>query len=162
MGSSPIICGNKDSITVSSWFTATKFQDTLVSVIRCDGNFTALQFKPADRAFATVWNPTERSVPYQWAGQYDDGQWHYIAAKYKKGSGCRIFMDGKLVAGDSVNTSALAVSSIPAFRLGSSGDKEYFNGSLDEVRVEKNYRTPDWIKLCYESQRPGSTMVTVK
>jgi hypothetical protein len=36
---------------------------------------------------------------------------------------------------------------------------EFLNGSLDEVRVERRARSADWIKLCYQNQRTGSTFV---
>jgi hypothetical protein len=162
LGSSPIICGLRDSITVSAWYKAILPEDTLVSVLRCNDNFTALQINQKGEGFTTFWNTTERAVPYPWAGKYDDGLWHYVTAKYKRGSGCRVFTDGIMVAADSTNTGALAVSVMPEFLLGSSGNTEYFNGALDEVRVEKSYRSPDWIKLSYENQRPGSTVVTFK
>ena len=162
LGSSQIICGLRDSITVSAWYKVTLPEDTLVSVLRCNENFTALQINQKGQGFTTSWNTVERATAYQWAGRYDDGLWHYMAAKYKTGSGCRVFTDGVLVAGDSTNTGALAVSAVPEFRLGGAGNSEFFNGVLDEVRVEKSFRSPDWIKLSYENQRPGSTMVTFK
>jgi Concanavalin A-like lectin/glucanases superfamily/Domain of unknown function (DUF2341) len=160
LGGSPIICGLSDSITVSAWYKATPPEDTLVSILRCDGNFTALQIRQSSTAFTTSWNPVKRSTA--WAGKFDDNQWHYFTAKYKTGSGCRVFTDGTLAAGDSINTGALAVPTGPMFTLGSTSNLEFFNGILDEVRIEKAFRSPDWIKLCYENQRPGSAMVTFR
>jgi len=37
----------------------------------------------------------------------------------------------------------------------------YFYGQLDEMRVVKGVRSADWIKMCYETQRPGSDVVYI-
>jgi PKD repeat protein len=163
LGNKPSICGLKDSITVSGWFKTVQPEDTVVSVLRCDGNFTALQIKSlaGQNAFATYWDSIPHAASFPWTGgPYADNQWHYITSKYKTGSGCRVFMDGVLVAGDSANTGALLATN-SSFYLGSSGNMEYYNGLLDEVRIERSYRSPDWIKLCYQNQRAGQTVTGV-
>jgi PKD repeat protein len=162
LGATASICGLTDSITVSGWFKTVQPEDTVVSVLRCDGNFTALQIKsaPGQNAFATYWDPTPHTTGFPWTGSiYADNQWHYVTSKYKTGSGCRVFMDGTLVAGDSANTGVL-VASTSSFYLGTSGNMEYYRGLLDEVRVEKSFRSPDWIRLCYQNQRAVQTLVT--
>ncbi|MCP4711138.1 MAG: LamG domain-containing protein, partial [Planctomycetes bacterium] len=35
----------------------------------------------------------------------------------------------------------------------------YWDGIIDEVRVESVTRSPNWIKLCYENQKPGQSLV---
>jgi hypothetical protein len=40
-------------------------------------------------------------------------------------------------------------------------EMEYLNGIVDETRISAIARTPSWIKLCYESQKEGQTVVTV-
>jgi Domain of unknown function (DUF2341)/Concanavalin A-like lectin/glucanases superfamily/Carboxypeptidase regulatory-like domain len=42
------------------------------------------------------------------------------------------------------------------------GDWNFFSGQLDEMRVKKGASSPDWIKMSYENQKPGSNIVTVR
>ena len=44
----------------------------------------------------------------------------------------------------------------------SDDDSQWFNGIIDEVRVSRGASSPAWIKLCYENQKPGQTLVTIK
>jgi hypothetical protein len=36
---------------------------------------------------------------------------------------------------------------------------DYFAGTLDEVRISTVVRSPGWIRLSYENQRSGQTLV---
>jgi hypothetical protein len=42
---------------------------------------------------------------------------------------------------------------------GSGATGRYFNGLIDEARVESSARSADWIKLSYQTQRTGATCV---
>ena len=161
LGSSAAICDLADSITVSAWFKASQPNDTVVSVLRNDGNFTALQFHSAADWFTTYWDTLPNVTHAVWKGKFDNGQWHYVTSKYKTGSGCRVFFDGLLAAGDSTNTGKLRAPANPMFYVGSSGNLEYYNGLLDEIRIEKAYRSPDWIALCYRNQQNNQTLIAL-
>jgi hypothetical protein len=41
-----------------------------------------------------------------------------------------------------------------------SGYSDPWKGHVDECRVDKTSRSADWLKLCYESQKPGSSWIT--
>ena len=40
--------------------------------------------------------------------------------------------------------------------------RQYWNGKIDEVRVEKVARSADWIKLCFMNQREDDKLVRFK
>ena len=43
----------------------------------------------------------------------------------------------------------------------SDDQSEWFDGIVDEARVENNARSPEWIRLCYQNQRSDQIMVQV-
>jgi hypothetical protein len=45
--------------------------------------------------------------------------------------------------------------------LGGAGEsgQEYYSGLLDEVQMHKVARSPEWIRLCYENQKPDQKLV---
>ncbi|MCP4709563.1 MAG: LamG domain-containing protein, partial [Planctomycetes bacterium] len=61
---------------------------------------------------------------------------------------------------------------IPEFNLDMSGGiwlgdksantKEDYTGLLDEMRISTVVRGPQWIKLTYESQKPGAAVVSIE
>jgi hypothetical protein len=59
-------------------------------------------------------------------------------------------------ASDEIGRSRYDSSNIPF------GAARYFNGSLDEFRIDKTVRDPGWIKLCYMNQREDNKLVTIK
>ncbi|MBN2077824.1 MAG: DUF2341 domain-containing protein [Spirochaetes bacterium] len=86
-----------------------------------------------------------------------DTGWHYLSATIN-GTAAEIFFDGLLSTTD--NTIApLETGSSTLVYGASSGFAYYFNGAIDEVRVEYVQRSPDWIKLCYENQRLAQRLI---
>lgn len=96
---------------------------------------------------------------------YKDGNWHYAAATLSS-SGQFLFIDGQQVS-SSGNTSAYTYGSAPYWRVGQdalggwtpSPGSTYFNGTLDEVRMETSARSADWIALTYGTQCNGQPAV---
>jgi hypothetical protein len=39
------------------------------------------------------------------------------------------------------------------------GKDDYFNGKIDEARLEDKARSPDWIKLSYENQKANDALI---
>ncbi len=44
----------------------------------------------------------------------------------------------------------------------SDDESQWFDGMIDEVRVSRGASLPGWIKLCYENQKAGQTLVTIE
>jgi biopolymer transport protein ExbB len=100
------------------------------------------------------------------------GSWHYIAGTYRGGAvGTAIaetlYYDGKRAAvmaatntnnngrNESFNVHMGAMPNNASAPAGSSRSR-FWNGSLDEVRACRTSRSAAWIKLSYETQKPGS------
>ena len=71
----------------------------------------------------------------------------------------RIYVNGAL-NGISTSTGApLAIKSPARMYIGGWYDNYRFVGDIDEVRISKVTRSPDWVKLEYENQKPLQTAV---
>ena len=101
------------------------------------------------------------------AKAYNDGQWHYLSYTLWD-AGAMLVVDGAKVAGYIGLVRPLP--DVGHWRIGYSGEgkwdpewtSEYFAGSVDEVRISHQTRSEDWLKLDYEAQRPGSTLLSVE
>jgi|WetSurMetagenome_2_1015567.scaffolds.fasta_scaffold00046_47 hypothetical protein len=85
--------------------------------------------------------------------------WYFVAGTFD-GAVLKIYVngvlvDGKTVAG-SIDTSGTRLS-IGYFDRNS----QKLHGKIDEVRILRTAQGSDWIKLCYENQRPNGTFVAV-
>jgi hypothetical protein len=94
--------------------------------------------------------------------------WTYLTGTYD-GTTLRLFVNGTEVNTTPVGTlPAPPPPQVPTnnqpWTIGSwnLATGEYFSGKIDEVRICSGAFGPDFIKLSYESQRPGSAMVTFK
>lgn len=88
------------------------------------------------------------------------GNWHHITGRFD-GAAIKVFVDGVEEA-SFAHAQDIVYPFGKEFRMGMHGNgaKGYdFTGSLDEVQVSPVVRTPGWIKLGYQSQKPGSTVL---
>ncbi|MDB5048516.1 MAG: hypothetical protein JWO30_1587 [Fibrobacteres bacterium] len=92
-----------------------------------------------------------------------DGHWHY-AAGVLDGNAMRLYVDG-------VEKGSVPFSGTIRYRLGTdfwigkhgNGLSAFdFKGSLDEIEVSGQARSAAWIKLSFENQKPGSTLIQFK
>ena len=89
--------------------------------------------------------------------------WHFLAYTVDPAAGVeRLFIDGVL--------SCFTQSALPIVYTGGGSDVYFgkhgngktafnFNGDIDEVRINKNVCTEDWIRLSYMNQRPDDRLV---
>jgi hypothetical protein len=91
--------------------------------------------------------------------------WHHVVWQYQ-GNGTtaiaqNMYVDGAQATG-MTQTVAFnkAEANITNFSVGAAnqnnGTHQFFNGSMDEFRVDSAYRSADWVKLCYQTQLPLS------
>jgi hypothetical protein len=165
MGASSVLCSYSDSITVSGWLKTTKKPSSTVSIIRHVGHITAMQFD-SSKAWTSFW--TTQSTNYfsittpSSAANFIDGSWHYITARFKAGIGCSVFKDGSLIGQDTTDTAALRTTTGAFYLGGTESGNEYFDGYLDEIRIERAFRSPDWIKLCFMNQGTDDKLIQIK
>lgn len=97
------------------------------------------------------------------SGTILDENWHHVVCAVNFSSGdFSIFIDGKKDTSETKVISNIPNRAIPEAILGSDvNGMDYFLGFVDEFRINHKERSPDWIKFCYENQRPNSTVIKV-
>lgn len=107
-----------------------------------------------------VWKPTNRFLIAESQGLDLRGAWHLVTGRYD-GATLKVFVDG--VEKHSVaHGRDIHYAFGKEFWMGRHGNGHTpydFTGSLDEVQVSPVARSPAWIKLAFESQKPGSTVL---
>jgi hypothetical protein len=91
-------------------------------------------------------------------GRLATSQWTHVMHTYRNGE-ARVYVNGVL---DCVPTSSgppLAIKSPERMYIGGWYNNYSFVGDLDEVRISKVTRSPDWVRLQYENQKPLQTLV---
>ena len=148
-GSNYISCGDSQTlnttsaISVTGWFKTSQAATATASVIRHDGHYTALQLTATGNGQTALWNNgVLNQVTFPWT--YNDGNWHHYASTYDMTQGCKIYVDGTLVASNTAlrgplstaTVSGGSVTSPTPFQLGArEGGSEFFTGSLGQVGV---------------------------
>ncbi|MBM4097109.1 MAG: DUF2341 domain-containing protein [Planctomycetes bacterium] len=86
------------------------------------------------------------------------GEWTHVIHTYEKGNS-RIYVNGAL-DGVSANRGApLAIRAPARLWIGGWYHNYNFAGDIDEVRVSKVARPPEWVRLQHENQKPMQTLV---
>ena len=83
------------------------------------------------------------------------GEWMHVVHTYDREDG-RIYINGKL---DGAAKPLLNIKTPARLWLGGWYHHYDFVGDMDEVRISKVARSPEWIQLQYENQKPGQTLV---
>jgi len=92
--------------------------------------------------------------------------WHYITYTVDDVSRKQmLYIDGTLV-NRITDTTAIDYSGVGINTLigkhGNGKNNYNFTGKIDEVRINKNVLSADWIKLCYMNQKPQDQLITFK
>ena len=82
------------------------------------------------------------------------GQWYHVAATYADGTS-KLYVNGVLDGSNEAKKATMSLMNDIYMNIG----KDNFAGDIDEVRVSKVARSEDWIKLEYENQKAGQTLV---
>lgn len=86
------------------------------------------------------------------------GQWTQVVHTYEPGR-TRLYVNGVLDAESTGRSSPLNVRTPARLWIGGWYDHYTFEGDLDEVRVSRTVRSPDWVRLQFENQRPMQRLV---
>ncbi|MFW9820120.1 MAG: LamG-like jellyroll fold domain-containing protein, partial [Candidatus Thorarchaeota archaeon] len=149
------------SITVEAWFNADYFGNTyLISKNGPSGQ------RCWDLSFDPI-NSTHGYAIYRYALNGDKhaddvgnvtvviNQWYHIVGVYNPSTYSRFFMNGQLVDENVTNIVSSQYDAPNNLRFGTRGDPtppNYFNGTIDEVRISNIARSAGWIKTEYNNQ----------
>jgi Concanavalin A-like lectin/glucanases superfamily/Domain of unknown function (DUF2341) len=163
------------SFMVSSWIQLGKIPSTGAGVLSLGDNYV-LRIEPSGTVRFFYYNDsiagaepllgpwvdatTAHSIRDTTQSQEN---WHLVAAALNDDS-LRIYIDGVQRAASRARGPATYSRGTDLF-IGVHGDLERkfpFHGQIDEVRVSGLSRSPAWMKLAYENQKPGSAMLTFR
>ena len=82
-------------------------------------------------------------------------QWYHVVHTYSN-KDSRVYINGRL---DGASTPVLDIPTTSSLWIGGWYRNYTFVGDVDEVRISKVVRSPDWIRLQYENQKPLQTLV---
>jgi len=159
-GGKGVFCGDKIATypsgdspsTTEAWFRADKPNTTIIGWGKEGGRGgkVRMQFRSPphlhiDSDFSDV--NGESSLPMS--------QWIHVVHTYGDGVS-RIYVNGRL---DGANKTMRNILSPARMWIGGWYNNYDYIGDIDEVRISKVARCPDWIKLQYENQKPLQSLV---
>lgn len=110
-------------------------------------------------------SPPKIRMDCYWSGANVSGnsrlplnQWIHVVHTYQEGDS-RVYVNGRLEAASSSVKNPLALKSPAGMWIGGWKNDYWFSGDVDEVRISGVARSPDWIRLEYENQKPVQTLV---
>lgn len=148
-----------DDVTFEAWVNPGSFSgsnDNIYTVMGTEGIFM-LRFEGSQ--LNLVYGGTkrdngeynEKKVTYSTA--FSTGEWHHIAATYKRGGDVSLYVDGAKVGSNTAEDHAIELNGVGAqwvlpfkFYVGVSSNNRYFRGSLAYLRVWNCVRTESQIK----------------
>lgn len=148
-----------DDVTFEAWVNPSSFSgsnDNIYTVMGTEGIFM-LRFEGSQ--LNLVYGGTkrdngeynEKKVTYSTA--FSTGEWHHIAATYKRGGDVSLYVDGAKVGSNTAEDHAIELNGVGAqwvlpfkFYVGVSSNNRYFRGSLAYLRVWNCVRTESQIK----------------
>lgn len=106
------------------------------------------------------WNPSNAFPATETKDLDLRGNWHHIVGRYD-GTALKVFVDGMEQA-TAVQVNEIRYTFSRELTMGQHGNgyAPYgFTGSLDEVQLSPSVRSAAWIRLAYQTQRAGSTVL---
>jgi hypothetical protein len=91
-------------------------------------------------------------------GRLPMNEWVHIMHTYQKGES-RIYVNGELSNSSKTPNAPLAIKTPARFYIGGWYNNYDFVGAIDEVRISKVVRSPEWVKLQHENQKLMQTLV---
>lgn len=163
-GKARVECGEKIAnlptgdgpFTTEVWFRPTVVNTTLIGW----GND-----KPQGKVVMQFRGPPRINMDCWFSGANVDStglipmnEWSHVAHVCQSG-GSRLYVNGVLAGVSTRKDSPLRIMSPAGLWIGNWRNSQLFRGDLDEVRLSRVARSPEWMKLQYENQKPQQTLV---
>ncbi len=159
----------REGFTLEAWIrparlphTGTGFDDAMV-IAKFDAYSLELQADGSTEAWVRTGPAKDAFTLRSPVAAIAADAWTHMAATYD-GVMLRSYADGVLLA---EIPAAGAVSLVGTHTLigyieGWPGIDRYFAGAVDEARISRRARSQEWLRLGFETQKPGSRNVTVE
>ncbi len=148
-------------LTLSAWVNATDWEGSSRIFQKGEGGDASqygLRETSLDRLAidvnATNVNDAASAVP-------EAGTWALVHAIVDSTTR-RLYINGEEVINAEYPGGDLATTTVPLHLGRQPGAANYFNGTLDEMRVQHIARSAEWVKLEYETQKAGQVVVHVE
>ncbi len=154
------------TITISAWIKPGA-TDSSGAEIASMGNDYGIRVVPNGEAYMFNYN-SPRSDPSNFVLETSgqkllNDQWHLVSGTLDT-THMEIFVDGVLAASNDSPSGVMKYDGGPDFFIGRHGNNETqwdYSGYIDEVRVLPAIATAAWLKLAYQTQKPGATAVKI-
>ena len=91
---------------------------------------------------------------------FNDGNWHYgVLSHIDSEDIAWLFMDSEVKVDDNACVGSVTVDGDSFELLGWTGESEYFNGRIDEVRLSYCVRSHDWINATFNNMNHTNTFL---
>ena len=146
-----------EGITVSAWVRASGMQDDAYIFQRTNGETGVLLAIDQNMIYARMQNGITVETPKIPAISADN--WHHVALTISQES-LTIYVDGDAVASSPLTTSA----PLGNWSFGSSinADSNFFNGEMDNLRIDSVARSAGWVKLMTSNQGLENRLLKVQ
>jgi hypothetical protein len=156
--------------TISAWIQVTDLPSTGIGVLSLGDDYV-LRIEPTGAVRFFYYNDTLMNseptlgpwVDVTTPQKVNDKSWHQVAA-ILSGDSLRLSIDGEPRAAVRARGPVTYGRGTDLF-VGVHGGLEKgfrFNGQIDEVRVSGRSRSRAWMKLTYETQKPGASALTFR
>jgi hypothetical protein len=148
---------NDDTVTISAWIRRSGAQ----------GNYDGIIFTRAGTSIAGIDMRTSTDLGYTWNDAnwatnmgitLADATWSNIALVLND-TNAAIYLNGVSGTVDNTNNTAEAFDGITYFGQDPLGGR-FFNGDLDEIRINSNPLSSTWLTTSYNNQNSNSTFFT--
>jgi hypothetical protein len=148
------------NLTISAWVNATDWDGSRYIVVKATGQNASSQYGLRDNSTGGLILETGNTSAGIRMDDPTPAAWHLITGTYGGGFG-KIYLDGVLV------TSVAAAADLPTTtqtvgigrRNTGAGADHWFAGLMDEVRIQNSLRDSNWIKMEYQNQKAGQSLV---
>jgi hypothetical protein len=166
--SSTLSFPEQGTYTVSAWVYVEEI-DNNTHVVVSKGNYHYFLYYTSIHTGTPLWEFSEYQSGTGWELSTADasgGAWHYLTG-VREGTRQLLYVNGILADTMSLTFNAIKENDTSydlvfgRFLQDFGGnDFCFFEGSIDEVRISSTARSSEWIRLCFESQKPDSKVIS--
>lgn len=148
------------AITVSAWINITSWNVIWQAIVTKGEGSWRIARNAGNGTLNFACNGLTTNTSITGGTTLSTGTWYYVTGVYD-GSNLRMYLNGASDATALAATGSISTTNSNVMigeNEGATG--RFFNGPMDEVRVENTARSANWIKLSYETQKSNATYLS--